>query len=350
MGDRAATIRLREYEPVGIRPIRTELIPRCAELLERMDGIISAVFAGYEESAAEIADLAFVARMDLRRRQSRFEAMSAHTDTWEYLEACESICRWVLKTTMALQQVIAEHHGSDAPGDWSTAEIERSLRVRRAYAAFRKHLDPDTPPTAETMHRRMRLVGITLAKLMGQDAYDDMRVRDRRALHELQGRVLDWLRGKSELTGDGVASGARLWQDIVGLSSLMMQVNKRDVLCEHDTEILRSTYETLFGGLVPATRVRSEMLDKLAAVYGLDPALDLCLDAGPEADMEAWRTSLLSALRVHSISIEPPSVWANGSSADMELPAALRFEGGHDDAALHRDASPETSLRQLLAG
>ncbi len=117
-------------------------------------------------------------------------------------------------------------------------------------------------------------------------------------LREIQRRVLGWLRGgkTQDMGAFHVRSGVRLWQDVVGLANLLMQVSNRPELRAHDGEIVVDVFETLFGGFSPAQQLPPAQLDHPSALLGLDEELDQCIRQGGGCSMETCR-AMLSRLR-----------------------------------------------------
>ncbi|MCA9717351.1 MAG: hypothetical protein H6713_41305 [Myxococcales bacterium] len=295
---RASAVDTRRFESSSIEEIRRELVPELEATLEQARATLTAVAARYDEgdeetldsfesndfgvfvdalmrtdsSAKQIADIATIACMELAQRRARMRELHARATTWDYIADAASARRRVLKSATAIQRAIAEHEGLECQNAWYLTELERSLEVRRVYAEFRDRLAIERPPRQDEMYARLRLVGTSLAMLIGHDIYEFLRVPDRRMFRELQTKVIEWLRVDASRSGRYPArAGARIWQDIAAFANLLMQVNHRAELREHDAELLSSVATALraVAGPTPAAT-----LARLRAVRGRDDALD----------------------------------------------------------------------------
>ena len=324
--DRIHALDTRTYEEAELPLIQGELVPRIGRLLTAADTLIGEVFRFYDAllspsddeaygidelsfetsldqlmtsstAARQIADISFIARLELSRKRQQLESLSAGTDSWEHIAVCASVRRRILKATTALEKAICEYEQLEPQSDWYITAMTRSVEIRRTYARFRRRLGPGDTPSESDVYSRIRRAGIAIASLIGLDIYEDLKIRDRQMLRELQHRVVDWLR-VSEDRGDQIRAraGLRLWQDAIGLANLLMQVNNRAELRDYDAEVLTEVNEILFGGIIPARRLSLMMLDKLRSLYGLDDELDQCIDAGETCSMEAWRSSIVRVL------------------------------------------------------
>ena len=118
---------------------------------------------------------------------------------------------------------------------------------------------------------------------IGDDVYEHLRVTDRQLLRRLQEKVIQRLR--VDPSSDGRAAtreGERVWQDIATAAELLMQVNRRAELREHDAATLRRLTEEL-RPLSPRARVTPELRARLSSLMGADPAIDGLLLAPADA-------------------------------------------------------------------
>ncbi|MCB9755840.1 MAG: hypothetical protein H6713_38405 [Myxococcales bacterium] len=236
-----------------------------------------------DDTGTRVADLAIIARMELAQRLECIRRLPANASTWDIIAVTSSVRRRVLKSVSAIQKAICEHERLDREIPWFRAERERSLEVRRAYATFRRRLELERPPSRDELYARLRLVGTALAMLIGDDVYEHLRVTDRQLLRRLQEKVIQRLR--VDPSSDGRAAtreGERVWQDIATAAELLMQVNRRAELREHDAATLRRLTEEL-RPLSPRARVTPELRARLSSLMGADPAIDGLLLAPADA-------------------------------------------------------------------
>lgn len=168
----------------------------------------------------------------------------------ELLPVCESLCRRC------------------------DVELESSLAVRRLYAEFRHNLRRAESDSGEAVLTALRYAAGALATLTASPHYRAVRVSDAALLRRQHERLLEWAR-----SGKPRDSGLQLLDDISTTASLLGDINRRQELRRHDTELLN----TLLADPSPARDTWLAHLDRLA---GLDDALDrltaqLRLSPGP---------------------------------------------------------------------
>ncbi len=323
--DDAQKIDTRRYEEAKSAIIRVELLTTLGRLIARAQKLMVRIFEHYEaqhpepaseetmpelsfetrldqlvatgDAAQKIADIAFIARLELARKNHDLVHLATGTDSWELIAACASARRRILKSATVLERAICDHEGIPPECDWYITSTRRSVGIRRAYAVFRKALHVDDPPTARDIHTRIRRTGIAIAILIGRDIYEELKIRDRRMLREIQRRVLKWLRHNHGASpAKSARAGIRLWQDAVGLANLLMQVSNRPELCEHDGQILVDVSRRLPVEDVGAGALPEETRDRLLALYGLDPDLDRCIDRAADCTLDEWRIAISNLL------------------------------------------------------
>jgi hypothetical protein len=110
-------------------------------------------------------------------------------------------------------------------------------------------------------------------------------------IRAVQTRLVDWLRGRHD-----ELEGRRLVSEIESAAALLMEVNRRPVLIEHDCELL----EKLIAAVQqPATRKESFYV-RLMALRGRDAELDRHIERQADLVPEHWLAlarSLLGQLR-----------------------------------------------------
>jgi hypothetical protein len=209
---------------------------------------------------------------------------------WELIEACSSAMREVLKALSALDLTICSYEGLEPGPSFYVTEIQRSLRVRAAYWSFRRDLVAAGPPAEGEVRARLRKAACSIAKLAGRDIYPSMRVGDRAMLREFQTKIRGWLvQSRSESDGS-TSTGLRLFQDLANLAELMLQVNRRAELMEHDRLLLERVEAQADGASGGA-------LAALEAIRSRDPHLDALLESPESVSAEALREVVASVRR-----------------------------------------------------
>jgi hypothetical protein len=301
----AREVHVDRYEEEDADSPLDALVEQVNGLLEESDALLERVLATFDEPGAEhslpasdlrsgffktldafvadasarrrVADLAFVAQLELRRKREALDRLERGASRWQMVAAADSCVRGLKKALRAVETSLASCEGRPSLLGYDT-ELKISLGVRRAYAGLRDEVRrlAERPSITE----RLRAVSTSIAVLTGRDVYTDLRVPDRAELRRLQQRILDWIR-RPEAERD-LLGGERIWQDFQGFVALLLQVNHREELRLHDlSQItnLRRRAEIAFarGTMEVAQPVR-------AALRGRDEELDrLLADGGPVA-------------------------------------------------------------------
>ncbi len=293
----ARQVDLRRCEEQETPHLLQETVPSLRQALHAGAQALGAVCAHYEPeedsdatagpARQRVADLAFVAKLDLGERLERLGAMTAAEAPWSVIATCGSARRRLFKCAAAVERALCELEGL-APRleGLLTQELARSLKVRQAYLLFRRGLLTRTEPTAAWMAPVLRRAAMCFSELTGKDVYEDLRIEDRTELRRLQAAVLAWLRGQD---GHAFESGRRLWQDIAVFAELLTQVNLRPELREHDGALM----EALLRRMERDAALGSETLAELARpLLGVDDVLDDCIENPTAVERTEWREAL----------------------------------------------------------
>ncbi len=236
-------------------------------------------------SYAVVEEMAFVAQLELNQRLERLLRLKETHSPAVRLGECDGALRRTRKALAAVDRAVSKADGVEPLLDFES-ELVTSLRVRGAYVKLRQRLRPlehdDNP-----VRVRLRLAGTLIAKVVGWDAYAQMRVGDRLMLRDLQTRILSWL-GTEQSTAAG---GEQLMADFAAFGELLSLVNRRQELVEHDCAALERAMEALEGGRV------SEIPALVAPVRGRCRNVDELLDRTTESCADEWQQAIRTALR-----------------------------------------------------
>lgn len=209
-----------------------------------------------EDGATKITSVAFVARIGLRNRRGSLIALRVDPK-WDLIASCSSAVREILKSLSAVELAIADHEGFPPTSRYYVSELERALQIRRAYFTFRSEVVGRGAPDTKDAARRLRVAASAIAKLTGREAYPFARVHDRSSLRQLQSRIRELLTAHARATADPTieprvsaldVAAVRLHQDLVNLAELVMLINNRAELREHDRVRLSEALGDLAGG------------------------------------------------------------------------------------------------------
>lgn len=313
----ATDVRLAEGDPP--EKIRADLVPALSESISAAKALLqsarrmypegtslmsslraedSGVFSLHIDQAmlgdgrARIVDVIVLGRIELESRRAALERLPAGGDAWSLIDVCAGVRRRILKVMSALAHAICSYHGIADCTAWHQSELEISLAIRREYTRFRRAIAPIPEPAPEDARRRVREAGILLAKLIGKDIYHYLRTSDRRQLRSIQERILEWLRARDPPQRQGV----RIWQDFAALAGVLVQVNHRTELREHDLAVASEVWRTVSVG-DPDAPIGADALASLVSLFGRDDELDAMLDAKPETPRWTFREPLERIVR-----------------------------------------------------
>lgn len=296
--ERAARLEVRSFEERDLESIRHELVPTVRDMVERGLDAIGRVLAAYDPPGsrrardvepsggesfatvdpamgadgwdAHVADLAFMARMELRDKLAELRGVDSASDPWRVLAVCYGCIRRLCKAAAAVETAVSDHAGIE-PRLQFLSEARLAQVVRASYARFRREIERGSAPSDDTIHTRLLSAAASIAKLIGQDFYSDLRVGDRAELRALQGRLRFWLRGED---GHDAESGLRLWQDLHGFAVLLAQINRRSELVEHDLAIVRYALDELTSDGGAPVELPSALLQQLRRLEGRSDRID----------------------------------------------------------------------------
>ncbi len=310
----ASQIDLRSFEQRDASAVRGELVPRVLALVEAGLEVLTSVLALHEEVALEeearerstnflvridrvvgthdrsthVADLAFMARLELRDGAHTLRGFGPGADLWRMLTTCDGCLRGLRKAASAVERALADHAGFEPRLEFVT-ELHLGRVIRAYYARFRREVGGDGPPTAETVHRRLLSASASIAKLIGRDFYADLRIDDRAQLRSLQERFRTWLMG---VDGQDPESGIRLWQDLQGFTILLSQINRRSELLEHDRALVHAALDELTAAGEPPEQMPPGLLHRLDRLRGRTDRIDRLLAEPPTRATGPWLAEL----------------------------------------------------------
>ncbi|HEX7807821.1 MAG TPA: hypothetical protein VF608_03835, partial [Thermoanaerobaculia bacterium] len=139
-----------------------------------------------------------------------------------------------------------------------------------------------------------------------------IRISDRRQLRKLQQRARAWLASDPQTESEG----EHLWQELMAVTSLLMQINGRSELVEHDRRVLQEVCAELrFRNASPES-----LWPGLASLRGLDLSLDRLLDGRRTTEAQAWQEVVCRLADVHLAA----TVDADDAAMEPQLAATAR--------------------------
>ena len=240
-------------------------------------------------AARGLADLAFVARGDLLQCREELGRAKEKRDFLQMASRSDTSFRHLRRGLISLESAIYEFLGKPSPIR-HFSDLSISLEIRRLYGRLRNEIAELDGDSRRLPAERLKITVQRFTELRALAVYPLLRIDDRVAVRQLMKRIFDW----QEDGGVDALAAARLWQDIVAFTELLVQVNHRQELREHDLRTVMSALRRLGAvagrpGPLP-TLVRQE----LAVLEGLDAELDelLAVEPGAEAPQEQWQAVL----------------------------------------------------------
>ena len=155
------------------------------------------------------------------------------------------------------------------------------------YACFRRDLIE-----AEREHeldRRLAYIVDRLAELRASATFAQLRIIDRVQFRALHARILSWLGTEQPRNAQ---AGHRAWSDLRSFASLLLQVNNRHVLQEHDRNVVNLAYSSLFAEIQGPDLIPFPILSWLRTLEGKDEELDRLLLSAPSLRVEDWESAI----------------------------------------------------------
>lgn len=299
------------------------------EALQADEGTDDAFYKGIDELVASdqgsqrVADIAFMARWELQAKKQILEVRGSDLDGWSTLSMCGSARRRLIKSTVAVELVLCQHEGIDSQlQKLHVTELRRSLETRRAYASFTKAITKRGD--SEDLKARLRRGGTAIATLIGRDIYADLRASDRKQLRALQGEILAWLRGDDAF---GSETATRLCENLEVFANVLLQVNHRAELQEHDRAVLAETYASLFSSDSSPETTPLAVAAKLEALLGRDRELDELIETSGSLAAGDWQGPMRRLLQ--ALDTGPDGQDATGEETKWGEPASsmnFRFQ------------------------
>jgi len=260
-------------------------------------------------STTLIADLAFVARLEIRQMVRWLRRLAPEDSKWVFLEICQRVRRHLLRGLTALGRAMRTRLGGQVVDDCFVDELARSLACRRILAALWARVEQTD---GQPIERRLRLAGTAIAMLQGHDAYSDLRLGDRRTLRDVHGRILAWVKSG----GATPHAGKVLLQDLEGFVSLTRQINGRPELLEYDQFL--GPKLLLEVGAVESDDIPAwcALMTRLRQLWGASVQLDRQLPLGANASRDAVRQALVD--RFPPVALAQNQRPRGGGTIDLE--------------------------------
>ena len=267
---------------------KNDSVPRAANarrILDSGSGVFASLLELFDARAADespaevetlgpvaahaVADHLFVVQMELRHLASHLAITSDQHAGWELLSHCNHALGSFIKAGIATEQLLCRRLGqrSELAG---LTESRQAVALRKTFARFRRRIAADGPPEPAAVAERLDDGAAAIVEVLESESGPSLRLADRQHLLRLQSRIWQW--GEQQRTDS--TRGLEIWQDLYGLSELLLQINHREELIEHDRQVAAEALERMadptqppdpveLASLLESLRGRSEELDHL---------------------------------------------------------------------------------------
>ena len=236
-----------------------------------------------EMAAQGLADLAFIARGDLRACIQDLRGADTQ-DPWKLAALMARSVRRLRRGLISVESAIFEFEGQEAPiRVWG--DLDTSLEVRKLYGEIRRQVRALDDASEAEVSQRIEEVAGRFSELASHRIYPLLRIEDRQEIRQIHRRMRQWLRDRDEEAGE------RLWEDIVGFVALLGAVNQREELRQHDRRVVNRAHKRLFGSRGVAYLSES-LLKELRSLEGLDEELDQLLLDPDNYPLATWQEPL----------------------------------------------------------
>ena len=235
---------------------------------------------GVDLVRCSIADLSFLGRLELEGIAGRLAEAREKNRVWDVLRYADMGGARAEEALLALEASIREAQGLGAR-DHGDLDLGPALEVRRQYALLRYEMFRAGKPTGDELWEALEILLKRITDLREHATYVQVRVDDRLQIRSLQKRIRE-----AVTTRDG-ENPERLWEDLDAAVDLLLHINRRPVLEDHDARLLAA-----LGSRVESTR-------HLFSLLGRSRELDvILLEEEREADPTELQ-ALLESLRDH---------------------------------------------------
>lgn len=247
-------------------------------------------------SCEELIDLCEMVRLELSQRLELLR-LDQGAELWEFLTSCNHARGALIKGAVSIEAAASSCIGHP-PRLSVLDEVAVAVRIRGGYRALRRALATRGDPEPGQIRERLESTSAALDELVASKLFIEIRVADRCELRKAKERLAAWLdAGEAADPREGM----RLWQDINGLAAMLLSVNNRQELIEHDRQLLVEALRQLYNGgeLTPAGE--RDLSGRLSALLGRDATLDRLIEDGTPLGS----TAFLRAITRAALRLEP---------------------------------------------
>ncbi|MEM8998559.1 MAG: hypothetical protein AAGF23_27480, partial [Acidobacteriota bacterium] len=225
-------------------------------------------------SPQEVADLAFVCRTELVELEKSLRQAAAAKNLWKTAAEADRAVARAIRAMIPIEGALLEYAGRE-PIERKWFDLDDALGIRRHFVDFWLECKRRGNPAAGlALRAAFDAFSARIADLRQDALYPYLRIDDRLQIRSLQKRILAEVEKDPQCTG---LEARRLWQDLVGFFDLLMHIQRREELREHDRLLVGRISRQLHDLQRAPERLPEETHDQLRSLASLEPSLDVLL-------------------------------------------------------------------------
>lgn len=238
----------------------------------------------------EVADLAFVCRTELVELEQSLRQAVESKNLWKTAAEADRAVARTLRAMIPLESALREFAGLE-PIERTWFDLEDALAIRRRFVDFWLEAKRRSSPEGNDLRAAFEHFSAMIAELRQDALYPYLRIDDRLQIRSLQKRILGHLEQDDPTAA---VDGPRLWQDLVGFFDLLMHIQRREELREHDQLLVGRIYREIYDLKSAPEILPAESHGQLVALASLEPSLDALLLRGRPSRLTDYREPLES--------------------------------------------------------
>ncbi len=174
------------------------------------------------------------------------------------------------------------------PSAKTTPSLAGAIRIRNFHGRFCKLIGSPSMRLPSDLDLRLEKVAQTFGLIIASPLFDEIHPDEQMRCHWLEKQIDEWLEGDRE-----PESAGRIWSEIMQFSNYLAEINHRADLAAFDRQLLAWAIDE-----VEARGMARDVLEHLAALYGLMPQLNRLLDQPRKVADGTWTVHLRRCLRL----------------------------------------------------
>lgn len=235
----------------------------------------------------QLGDLAYVARAELLELRASLQKSIDNDSKWQIAAKADRASGRSVRALLPVESALREYCGLESMRRrWF--DLDDTLAIRRRFVRFWLEAKRIDQSSDDGLQPALERVAMMIGDLRQDKIYPFLRLEDRLDLRALQKRILAWLQDAQKgVDADARSDGHRLRQDASGFFNLLMQIQRREELREHDLLLVGRVLSRLqddAGGTLDS-ELRGQLLDLAAREGELDMLL-IAEEPAPLGDVE----------------------------------------------------------------